>query len=435
MADARAMALEPDVDADASPRRLILVMVALMAAFIASALVWMALARIDVAVNARGAVIVPSRLQEVASLEGGIVHRVLVRAGDVVTRGQALVQLDRAQFDAEVGESIEDRRSLQATRIRIDALLAGRTPDFGALEKDAPVLVREERRLWQSSRLEHEAAVAASREAVRRLDAERSEALDRIRTLESAEAVAREALRIEERLFEAGAGARADYLAARQRWLQQSGDLSAQRLSVPRLDAALAQGRAQAAEVEARSRAQWSAQRTEVEGRLAALATTIKGREDKLARRELLSPLDGVVNRVLIPTQGGVAGAGAPIVEVVPHDDVLRISVRVRPADIGFIHAGQEATLRVAAFDASIYGQLGATVERVGADAVLDENRQPFFEVELRSASNHIDHQGQRLALSPGMPVEASILTGERTVMQYLLKPVFKTLGMALRER
>ena len=422
-------------DMDAAPRRLIFVMLSLMAAFIAVALAWMALAHLDVAVNARGAVIAPSRLQEVASLEGGIVHRVLVKAGDRVTRGQPLVQLDRAQYDADLGESVEQRRNLTAARIRFDALLSGGTPDFSALEQQAQVLVREERRLWQDAQRQYQAGVSAAAEGVLRRAGELQEAHGRIANLEQAEASSRESLRIEEQLFKEGAGARADFLAAQQRWLAQSGELSALRASLPRLQAALAEARAQGAEISSRARAQWGTQRTEIEGKLAALSPTLQGREDRVARRELVSPLDGIVNRVVIATQGGVAGAGAPILEIVPHDESLRISARVKPADIGFIHAQQQAAVRVAAFDSAIYGKLDAVVERVGADVLLDENKQPYFEVEMTSARNHLEHHGKQLALSPGMSVDASILTGERTVMQYLLKPVFKTLGMALQER
>lgn len=423
------------VDLDATPRRLIFVMLALFALFLAVALGWMALAHVDVAVNARGAVIAPSRLQEVASLEGGIVHRVLVKAGERVKRGQPLVELNRAQYDADLGESVEGRRSLHAARIRYDALLSGGTPSFAAMEAEAPVLVREERRLWQDAQREYQSSLTAGAEGVRRREGELQEARSRIENLTASEASARESLQIEERLYKEGASARADYLAAQQRWLAQSGELTAQRESLARLAASLAEARAQASEMAARTRAQWGTQRTDIEGKLAALSTTLKGREDRLARRDLVSPLDGVVNRVVIGTQGGVVQAGAPILEIVPHDDALRISARVKPADIGFIHVRQLAAVRVAAFDSAIYGKLDAVVERVGADVLLDENKQPYFEVEMASARNHLEHDGKQLALSPGMTVDASILTGERTVMQYLLKPVLKTLGAALQER
>ena len=423
------------VDLDATPRRLIFVMLALFALFLAVALGWMALAHVDVAVQARGAVIAPSRLQEVASLEGGIVHRVLVKAGERVKRGQPLVELNRAQYDADLGESVEGRRSLHAARIRYDALLSGGTPSFAPMEAEAPVLVREERRLWQDAQREYQSSLTAGAEGVRRREGELQEARSRIENLTASEASARESLQIEERLYKEGASARADYLAAQQRWLAQSGELTAQRESLARLAASLAEARAQASEMAARTRAQWGTQRTDIEGKLAALSTTLKGREDRLARRDLVSPLDGVVNRVVIGTQGGVVQAGAPILEIVPHDDALRISARVKPADIGFIHVRQLAAVRVAAFDSAIYGKLDAVVERVGADVLLDENKQPYFEVEMASARNHLEHDGKQLALSPGMTVDASILTGQRTVMQYLLKPVLKTLGAALQER
>ena len=427
--------LAAPADLDTTPRRLALVLVAALALFCVVALAWMALARIDVAVNARGSVVAPSRVQEVASLEGGIVHRLLVKAGDSVVRGQPLAQLDRAQYAADLGESLQTRRALQAARIRFDALLAGRAPDFSGLEPEAAPLVREEQRLWQEAWREHQAGQAATAQAVRARAAELQEAHGRIASLQASEASARESLQIEERLLEAGAGARADFLAAQQRWLAQKGELAALRESLPRLQAALAEARAQGAELTARARAQWGVQRTEIEGKLGTLSPQVQGREDRLQRRELLSPMDGVVNRVLIATQGGVAGAGAPILEIVPQDDVLRISARVGPADIGFLHAQQQARVRVAAFDASIYGTLDATVQRVGADVLLDNDKQPYFEVELMAANSHLEHDGKRLALLPGMSVDTSILTGQRTVLQYLLKPVFKTLGTALQER
>lgn len=424
------------VDLDAGPRRLVLALVAVLALFLVVAVAWATWAHVDVAVNARGTVLAPSRLQEVQSLEGGIIRAVKVQAGDRVQRGQPLVELDEVQAEVEVGESRESLRALQSSRIRVQALLDGREPRFGALETEAPDLVREERRLWLAARSEADASVAALAEGVRRRAGELAEAQSRIPVLEGLLAASRESLQIEERLLAEGAGAKADLLSARQRFLQQQGELSALRDSLPRLTAGLAEARAQQAEQTARTRAQWGAQRTEIEGKLQAMQATVRGREDKLARRVLVSPMDGVVNRVLLHTVGGVAAPGAAILEVVPSDPTLTVTARVKPADIGFLHVGQEANVRVSSFDSSIYGSLPATVQRVGADALVDEqDKQPYFEVQLRTARDFLEHDGRRLAIGPGMPVEASILTGQRTVMQYLLKPVLKTLHSAMQER
>ena len=424
------------VDLDAGPRRLVLALVAVLALFLVVALAWASWAHVDVAVNARGTVLAPSRLQEVQSLEGGIIRAVKVQAGDRVQRGQPLVELDEVQAEVEVGESRESLRALQSSRIRVQALLDGREPRFGTLETEAPDLVREERRLWLAARSEADASIAALAEGVRRRAGELAEAQSRIPVLESVLASSRESLQIEERLVAEGAGAKADLLTARQRFLQQQGELSALRDSLPRLTAGLAEARAQQAEQTARTRAQWGAQRTEIEGKLQTMQATVRGREDKLARRVLVSPMDGVVNRVLLHTVGGVAAPGAAILEVVPSDPALTVTARVKPADIGFLHVGQAASVRVSSFDSSIYGSLPATVQRVGADALVDEqDKQPYFEVQLRTARDFLEHDGRRLAIGPGMPVDASILTGQRTVMQYLLKPVLKTLHSAMQER
>lgn len=424
------------VDLDAGPRRLVLALVAVLALFLVVALAWASWAHVDVAVNARGTVLAPSRLQEVQSLEGGIIRAVKVQAGDRVQRGQPLVELDEVQAEVEVGESRESLRALQSSRIRVQALLDGREPRFGSLETEAPDLVREERRLWLAARSEADASIAALAEGVRRRAGELAEAQSRIPVLESVLASSRESLQIEERLVAEGAGAKADLLTARQRFLQQQGELSALRDSLPRLTAGLAEARAQQAEQTARTRAQWGAQRTEIEGKLQTMQATVRGREDKLARRVLVSPMDGVVNRVLLHTVGGVAAPGAAILEVVPSDPALTVTARVKPADIGFLHVGQAASVRVSSFDSSIYGSLPATVQRVGADALVDEqDKQPYFEVQLRTGRDFLEHDGRRLAIGPGMPVDASILTGQRTVMQYLLKPVLKTLHSAMQER
>lgn len=424
------------VDLDAGPRRLALALVAVLTLLVVVALVWATWARVDVAVNARGTVLAPSRLQEVQSLEGGLIRALKVQAGDRVQRGQPLVELDEVQAEVEVGESRESLRALQSSRIRVQALLDGREPQFGALEAEAPDLVREERRLWLAARSEADAGVAAAVEGVRRRAGELAEAQSRIPVLETMLAASQESLQIEERLVAEGAGAKADLLSARQRFLQQQGELKALRDSLPRLQAGLAEARAQQAEQTARTRAQWGAQRTEIEGKLQAMQATVRGREDKLARRVLVSPMDGVVNRVVLPTVGGVAAPGAPILEIVPSDPALTVTARVKPADIGFLHVGQEAHVRVSSFDSSIYGSLPATVQRVGADALVDEqDKQPYFEVQLRTARDYLEHDGRRLAIGPGMPVDASILTGQRTVMQYLLKPVLKTLHSAMQER
>lgn len=427
-------ALHPD--ADRGPRRAALVVVGLIVAFLFSALIWMALAEINVSVNAQGSVVPPSSVQQVQSLEGGIVRDMLVKPGQRVKAGDVLLRLDAAQYTADTGESRQSLLAMQATEARLDGLLNGTPPNFSPeLRQKAADLVAQEERAWQDAWHEYQAALNGSQDTVRREAAAMQEARARIVSLQAAMSVAAESFAIEEKLLKAGAGARADYLSAQQKLMSQQAELGAMKESLPRLEAAIAVARSQGREAASRMRSQWGSLRSELEGRASALSSVLQGREDKLARRELTAPIDGIVNRVLIPTRGGVAGPGAPIMEIVPDEPELRLSARVRPAEIGFIRVGQISSVRVVPYDSAIYGKLDAVVERVGADVILDENKQPYFEVGLRAEAHQLKHAGKPLPITPGMPIDASILTGERTVLQYLLKPVFKTFDAALRER
>ena len=430
-------ALTPaDHDPDSGPRRIVVWMVLLMLLFIVTALVWARYAELDVAVQARGAVVPPSHVQEVQSLEGGIVQELLVQAGQKVQRGQLLARLDDAQFNADLGESREQRLGTLAGRARVEALLAGRKPVFDPqVLRGAPELVVKETQLWRDALSEYQSSIQAGQEAVRRKRAELAEAQAHIEQLQASVAVAEESYAIEDRLFKEGAGARADMLAARQRLLAQRTELDGLQQSLPRLRAGLSEALAAVSQADGHARAQWGAQRSEFETKAASLASTVAGREDRVTRREVLSPMDGVVNRVLVPTRGGVAAAGKAILEIVPDDDRLLMTVRIKPADIGFIRVSHQAHVRVMAYDASTYGHMDASVARVGADAIQDEKGESYFEVQLSAARDQLREHGKALAITPGMPVEVGILTGQRSVLQYLLKPILRGVQGALQER
>ncbi|WP_157270064.1 HlyD family type I secretion periplasmic adaptor subunit [Azohydromonas aeria] len=423
-------------DPDQGARRTVAAMVGVMLLFVVVALGWAALAQLDVAVQARGSVVPPSRLQEVASLDGGLVQEMLVQPGQRVRKGELLARLDTAQAQASLGENRQQRLAALAGRARADALLAGTAPRFEeAWRQEAPDLIDKETQLWRDALAEQRAALAAAREGIQRRRGELTEAQARIDALQGTLKVAQEAFQIEERLWREGAGARADFLAAQQRLLAQQAELDGLQQSLPRLRAQVTEAQSQAAEVESRTRAQWGQQRSEFESKAAALGAVQGGHEDRLSRREVHAPMDGVVNRVLVPTLGGVAAPGKPIVEIVPDEAQLLMALRVKPADIGFIREGQEADVRVLAYDTATYGQMKARVVRVGADAVVDDKGEAYFEVQLGAARDQIRLHGKPLPVSPGMPVDAGVLTGQRSVLQYLMKPVLRGIQGALQER
>jgi membrane fusion protein, adhesin transport system len=425
------------VDPDREAGRAVKWIVGLILASVFSMLAWAALSKLDVAVNARGAVVAPSKLQELQSVDGGVVQELLVTTGQAVKKGQLLARLDRAQYAATLGENQQYRLGALAGAARMRALLAGSAelklpPEVVAA---GPGLMAQERALFRDARREQESLLQALREAVAAKRGENQEAASRVANLGEAVRLASDAYQIEDRLFRESAGSRADYLSAQQRLLSVRSELAAVQASLPRLRSALAEVQAQLPQAESKARAQWGAQLAEFETKAAALASTITGGEDRVSRRDMVAPMDGVVNRILVNTKGGVVAPGKAVLEIVPVESELTLSVRVRPSDVGFIREGQEANVRILAYDTSSTGRMKGKVTRVGADALVDERGEPYFEVQLTSQPGQLHSGGKALPITPGLPVETGILTGERTVLEYLLKPIVRGLQSSLQER
>ncbi len=433
--EAEAISSHPDFDR--GPRKAVLILLATTALFFVLLFAWMSFAALDISVNAQGAVIPSSRVQQIQSMEGGILQALQAREGMQVKKGDVLATVQNLQFNAEQGEAQQGLWGAQAALVRLDAEARNATPAFPAeLEKNAPDLVREQRTLWQTRRQERETSLETLARQLAQRQQELAEARARHQAIGESIGPAREALAIEEKLAAASAGARADLLAAQQRYTSQKGELETTRIAIGRIQAAVAEAQARLSETRARFLAETSKEKSEAELRAAQLAEQLTGRNDKVARRELRAPMDGVVNRLLVTTVGGVVKAGETIMEVVPAEDRLLINARVKPADIAFLKPGQEARIRISAYDSSIFGTLPGKVLRVGADAIADpERKESFFEVLIESRQNYLGDASEHLGISPGMAADASIQTGKRTMTEYMLKPIVKTLDKSLRER
>lgn len=433
--EAEAVSSHPDLDR--GPRRAVLILIGTTALFFILFFCWMSFARLDISVSAVGTVVPSSRVQQIQSMEGGILQALNAREGTVVKKGDVLAVVQNLQFNADQGESQQALWGARAALIRLEAEARNLPPVFPAdLESGAPDLVREQRNLWQTRHQERENSLETLSRQINQRQQELAEARARHQTLLDSIDPAREALAIEEKLTAAGAGARADLLAAQQRYTSQKGELETTRIAIGRIQASVAEAQARLNETRSRFQTETSKEKNDNELKAATLAEQLTGRNDKVARRELRAPLDGVVNRVLVTTIGGVVKAGESIMEVVPAGDRLLITAKVKPSDIAFIKAGQNAKIRISAYDSSIFGTLPGKVLRVGADAVVDtERKETFFEVFLEAQKNFLGDASEHLTISPGMAADASIQTGKRTMMEYMLKPIVKTLDKSLRER
>ncbi len=423
-------------DLNRGPRKTALVLIGLIFAFLVIITIWMNVAALDISVRATGAVIPSSRIQQVQSLEGGIVRELLVQEGQQVKQGQLLAKLDSVDYDAALRERLQNYWGMLATLTRLDAEMQGHEPVFPAdVVEQAPELVEREKALWASRRNAREAAVATADDVIRQREKQLAEARSQLASLRERKQITFAQLEIERGLYEQDAGSRAEYLSAQSEDARMQGEIDTTRLTIARLEAAVREARASKKQVEAEFLAEVGQQYSELKTKVEALKETLPSSQDKLLRRNLRSPADGIVNRLLVTTIGGVVKPGESLMEIVPVSGSLLISIRVKPADIGFIRPGQPAKIRVSAYDSSVFGSLDGEVVRVGADTVFDEKKQPYFEVQLKAKRNYLESGDQRLPITPGMAVDVSIRTGERTVMEYLLKPIVKNFQTALQER
>lgn len=423
-------------DLDRGPRRVIILLMVVLTLFVVLVVVWMNIAKLDISVQAMGKVVPTSRVQTIQSLEGGIIRDIAVHEGQMVKRGDLLAHVENLQYNAELGEGRKTKYAIDSAMARLKAEVSGNPLEFDRrLQRQAPSLVAEQKMLWDSRRRELEASQAVAQGQIEQRQKELAEAHSRVDSLAKMLVPARETLTMEERLLAKKAGAAADVLRARQEVTRLEGELEAARIVIQRGDAALAEARSRLDEIQARYRAESSNELSKLAADSATLSEKLTAQQDRVDRRELRSPMDGVVNRLIISTEGGVAKPGETIMELVPVNDKLLIAARVKPSDIAFIRPDQAVRVRITAYDSSIFGTLDGKVTRVGADALVDEREGPYFEVYIETERNYLGKPEERLTISPGMTADTSIQTGKRTLMEYMIKPVIKTLDKGLRER
>jgi adhesin transport system membrane fusion protein len=403
-----------------------------------SLLLWAGLAQVDEVINATGRVIPSSRLQVVSNLEGGIVKDILVKAGDHVKEGQPLLRLDSTASTADFARNDTSIDALQARAARLDAEARGRPLVFpAALELAAPALVANERALHnaQMSSLATERDIVQSRlqQADRAAGQARAEAVSRT----EAHAQARREAEILAPLVEKGVEPKLSLVRARSAEQQAASARDAAAEATRRAEAARAEALSAIRNVEQRFRAQASEALATTRAEIAAQSQTLPALADRMARTELHAPVAGIVNRVLVTTIGGSIRPGEPIVEIVPEGEALVIEAMVKPQDIAFVRLGQKASIKISAYDYSVYGTLPGIVESIAPDAVTNERTgETHFTIRIRTdATSLTGEDGAKLPIGAGMTAEVDVLGRERSVLSYLLTPLTRLRDNAFKER
>ena len=399
----------------------------------AIALMWSAVSRIDEVTRGEGKVIPSRQLQVLQSLDGGVVSEILVHEGDVVEPEQILLRIDQTRFASSVRENRVQYTALVAKAARLKALAEG-TPFVvpAEVEKEDPKTVDEERRLYESRRTELETTLSIARQQLSQRQQELVEVRAKYEQAARAYEISAKELSVTKPLIESGAVSEVELLRLERDVGRFRGERDMAAAQSSRIQASISEANHKLEEVSLAFRNEAGKELAETTAKLNSLAEGSVGLSDKVTRSVLRSPVKGTVKRLLINTVGGVVQPGKDVVEVVPLEDNLLLEARVLPRDIAFLRPGQKAVVKFTAYDFSIYGGLEGKLEHIGADSIVDEKGNAFYIVKVRTDRPTL---GNNLPVIPGMVAEVDIITGEKSVLSYLLKPVLRAKARALSER
>jgi adhesin transport system membrane fusion protein len=397
-------------------------------------IVWASLGRIDEVVRGQGKVVPSRQIQVVQSLDGGIVEQILVHPGEIVQANQVLLRIDPTRYSASLGENKAESLSLQAKAARLEALATGQPFHVSdELLKAAPAAVEMERRTWESRTQELNTSVSIARDQLGQRQQElRATQAQRDQAQASCN-LTNDELNVTRPLLKSGAVSEVDLLRLQRDVARFCGEARAASAQIGRINAAISEAERKIRESELTIRNQASAELSETRTKLSTLEQGQRALADRVKLAEVRSPVRGTINNLLVNTVGGVVQPGKDILDIVPSDDTLLLEVQINPRDIGFLHFGQKAEVKFTAYDFAIYGGLQGRVEQIGANTITDERGNTFYVVKVRTDRAHVGDDSRPVI--PGMQAEVHILTGRRTLMQYLLKPILRAKSNAFVER
>ncbi|PCR92901.1 HlyD family type I secretion periplasmic adaptor subunit [Pseudomonas sp. FW215-R2] len=400
-------------------------------------MLWANFAVIDEVTKGDGKAIPSSKIQKIQNLEGGIVSELFVKEGQIVEAGAPLVRLDDTRFASNVGETEADRLSMLLRVERLSAEVDDRPLNFPEdVLKAVPGQAKSEESLYVSRRQQLHDEVGGLQEQLIQRQQELREFTSKQAQYRQQLGLQRQEINMSEPLVAQGAVSPVEVLRLKRAEVETRGQLDATTLAIPRAESAIKEVQRKIDETRGKFRSEALTQLNEARTDLNKAQATGKALEDRVSRTLVTSPVRGIVNKMLVNTIGGVIQPGSDLLEIVPLDDTLLVEAKIRPQDIAFLHPGQEATVKFTAYDYTIYGGLKAKLEQIGADTITDEDKKTtYYIIKLRTDRSHLGTDEKPLLIIPGMVASVDIITGKKTVLSYLLKPIIRARAEALHER
>jgi len=401
-----------------------------------SIIVWSAYAEVDELVRGNGKVIPSKRLQIVQNLEGGIVSELHVSEGSVVKKGQVLIKIDDTLFESNFQEKRGKILALQVEEVRLRAEIAGaQNIDYiPSLQKSVPGLIKEQRFLFDSRR----AQLSGSQNVIDQQILQKKQALARAdfnyKQAINEQALTQTELDILHPLYEEGVVSRVELLRVEKMVLKASGEAAESRFRMPQIEAEILELMNKRDQLLIGFRSEAQRELSDILAELPQLAHSSDVLEDRVSRTQVRSPVNGTIKQLMVNTIGGVVQPAMDIVSIVPIEDVLLIETKIKPADIARLYPGQRAMVKFTAYDFTVYGGLEAEVVNISADSIVNKKGESFYLVRVKTKTNDLGRQGKKLPIFSGMIAQVDILTGKKTILNYILKPILKAKQVALTE-
>ena len=399
-------------------------------------IMWASFADIDEITRGDGKVIPYGQNQVIQNLEGGIVESILATEGQFVKSGQTILKINNAKSISTSRTNEMKYQELEAKRLRLFA--EANSLDFKATKTNDEQLKKQielARKLYDSNKLEIKAQDSSYVQQIEQRKQERKEAQARIRSLEKSLEFVTEEINMTEPMVREGIRSKVDFLKLKREANGIENDIEASSLSLPRLKSAIEEYRQKRAEAKQLVINKAKKELNEVTAEISRLQTQQIAFSDQVSRTMVKSPVDGIVQKLFVHTVGGVVKPGADLVEIVPTNKKLFLEIKIKPSDIAFIHPGAEAKVKISAYDYAIHGGLIGKVVNISPDTITDKKENTFYLINIVTEKNYLGSKEHPLNIIPGMTASVDIITGQKTVMQYILKPILKSKQYVFSER
>lgn len=406
-------------------------------AFFLIFVIWANLAQLDEVTRGDGRIIPATELQSLQSLEPGMVEEFLVKEGDEVKQGQVLIRLQDIEASSDLGANRSRYLGLLASIKRLQAEAEGKDHiDFpDDVVSQAPLSVAEEEKVFRANQLQ----LAGQLKVLQQQQQQRGQELDELNTrigdLRGVISLLKKEKDLIAPLVAKGSAPKLELLQLERGIQERNTELNGLEASLPRTKSAIEEAEARTADVRATAQAEAQGELAKKLQEMNEIREHLTALTDRKTRKEIRSPVDGTIQQILVKTVGGVVKGGEDLIKIVPKDDQLIVEARINPSNRAFIYPGQKAVIKITAYDFSIYGGLKGELLDISADTLKDEKGMSYYRVRLKTYDKELKRKGQVLPIIPGMVTSVDILTGKKTVMEYLLKPFVKTIDNAMNER